>query len=170
MNTPPPPLQPIIDEARNGLFHYFGQLNQQQQQQSLVGKSAINPIQTTMHKYQQMSSQFVNMDLMSGQQLANNDSELKLMPNLTQIGSNLQNTMSQQLIKPIQVPNNSLANPSSETSGSFSLQFMHQLNCNVTQETNFNFNDSRSSLDGSEQMNIDDDRVNQVSIQEKGQS
>ena len=25
MNTPPPPLQPITDEAMNGLYHYFGQ-------------------------------------------------------------------------------------------------------------------------------------------------
>ena len=29
MNTPPPPLQPITDEAMNGLYHYFGQPNTQ---------------------------------------------------------------------------------------------------------------------------------------------
>ena len=156
MNTPPPSLQPIVDEAKNGLFHYFGQQNQQQQQQQLLlGKTT--PAQTGTHNYQQMSSQFLHMDLISGQQLnSNNNSELKLMPNLTQIGPNLQNSLSQQINKQEQ-----------SLSGSFLSPFMHQLN---PQDTDLNFSDNHSSLDGSEHMTEDDDRASQASIQEKGQS
>ena len=59
MNTPPPPLQPIIDEAKNGLFHYFGQQNSQPTVQQQPG----NHIQLT-----------ANQRLMNGtQQLKSND-------------------------------------------------------------------------------------------------
>lgn len=58
MNTPPPPLQPIADEAKNGLYHYFGQQNQtvsaqtnhmrplQQQQSKLEPTVELNHIQS----------------------------------------------------------------------------------------------------------------------------
>ena len=86
MNTPPPPLLPITDEARNGLYHYFGQQNQQYQA-------------TSCQQQQQATNGFININ---NNQLNNGLSqnvlsELKLMPNLTQIGSNLQNSMQQKI-------------------------------------------------------------------------
>ena len=71
MNTPPPPLQPIIDEAKNGLYHYFGQQNSQ----TSVAPLLLPPV------FQ--SNQYVSMRLVQ-------NSELKLMPNLTQIPATLQ--------------------------------------------------------------------------------
>ena len=71
MNTPPPPLQPIIDEAKNGLYHYFGQQNSQ----TSVAPLIMPPV------FQ--SNQYVSMRLVQ-------NSELKLMPNLTQIPATLQ--------------------------------------------------------------------------------
>ena len=71
MNTPPPPLQPIIDEAKKGLYHYFGQQNSQ----TSVAPLIMPPV------FQ--SNQYVSMRLVQ-------NSELKLMPNLTQIPATLQ--------------------------------------------------------------------------------
>lgn len=99
MNTPPPPLLPITDEARNGLFHYFGQQNQQYQVTS-----------QNQQQQQQTLNGFINVNAQLGNgpsQNINDMSELTLMPNLTQIGSNLQNSIIQQKSIRLSDPNSS---------------------------------------------------------------
>ena len=41
MNTPPPPLQPIADDAINGLYNYFGTQNNPPPQLRLMQSSSI---------------------------------------------------------------------------------------------------------------------------------
>jgi hypothetical protein len=42
MNTPPPPLAPLVDEAMHGLYHYFGNPNSSSAQQQQAGFNAAD--------------------------------------------------------------------------------------------------------------------------------
>lgn len=129
MNTPPPPLQPITDEAKNGLYHYFGQQNQQYPVQHSLPLS--NSFSNVNH--------FVNMSVNQ-----NSSDELKLMPNLTQIGSNLQNAQQQNSYSPFMSSNLQMTNS--------------------TGDSELNFNEDNNLLSD------EDDRMSESSIQEKGQN
>lgn len=150
MNTPPAPLQKITDEAKNGLYHYFGQQNQ-------IHQSPLPPIPPNHYQQQQqITNQFVNMNVI----IEKNNSQLKLMPNLTQIGPDLQNSMANTKQIGLQNSDQILYSP-------FISQNVQMITSSGESDLNFNGNDS---LDNSDQMNDDDDCLSQTSIQEKGQS
>lgn len=180
MHTPPPPLQPIIAEAKNGLYHYFGQQNQQHPA-PLPHPNNTNPI-SMPNSY--MNSQYVNVNI-----IQNNDpNELKLMPNLTQIGSNLQNTMSQQQqqqhhnqhqvqnakLEPhvLHSSTNGIPFMSSCSPFMISSQPNQMLSGSVDSKLSFSGVSEgllNTSSDGDMAFE-DDDQMSQSSIQEKGQS
>ena len=166
MNTPPPPLQPIIAEAKNGLYHYFGQQNQQHQT-SLPPPPMTNAYSTNVTN---TSSQYINVNIVQ----SNNPNELKLMPNLTQIGSNIQNKLSQQH-QQIQTSKETIVNASVNGSSymnncsPFLTPHNQLVSSSVDSKLSFNGTEGLLNSSSDDMAFEDDDRMSQCSIQEKGQ-